>query len=89
MSLRSPAFWVACLAIGISMIAFVENPVIDRVKTLGLFRYLSTVENIHGEDFQLIPNTFACEDLHHHLPSGLLFGVSEPDTESRWKWFPP
>ena len=67
----------------------------QRFETLGIGRGLSQmivksgIENIHGEDFYIIPDTMHCEDLHHHAPSGLLFGAAESNAEDRWKWFPP
>ncbi|KAM3473562.1 hypothetical protein MY8738_008324 [Beauveria namnaoensis] len=36
-----------------------------------------------------IPDTPHCEDLHHHLASGLLFTACEASWEARHSWFPP
>ena len=60
-----------------------------RVKVFGISRPLSSIENLHGDGLQLIPDTFASEDIHYHTPSGLIYGVAEVDEQSRNNWFPP
>lgn len=72
-----------------SLAAVLYRPVTLRVEVLGLNRPASAIQNVHGEDFQLISDTLYCEDLHHHLPSGLLFSASEEKAETRRQWFPP
>ena len=72
-----------------SLAALLYRPVTLRLEVLGFTRPLDKIQNIHGEDFALIPDTLYCEDLHHHAPSNLLFGASEEKAENRWKWFPP
>ena len=73
----------------VSLTAVLYRPLSLRVEVLGLNRPLSKIQNIHGEDFRIIPDTLYCEDLHHHLHSSLLFGASEEKPETRMKWFPP
>ncbi|ATY66533.1 serum paraoxonase arylesterase family [Cordyceps militaris] len=48
----------------------------------------STIAN-EGLEAIKIPNTPHCEDLHHHLASGLLFTACEGNSEARHSWFPP
>ena len=79
----------AIFAALVSISAVLYNPIALRVKVLGISRGFGTIENIHGEDLRVIPDTLYCEDLHHHIPSGLLFGASEDNPDNRWKWFPP
>lgn len=73
----------------VSLAALLYKPVTLRLEVLGLIRPWDKIQNIHGEDFRIIPDTLYCEDLHYHEPSGLLFGASEEKPESRAKWFPP
>lgn len=73
----------------LSFVALLYKPVALRVEVLGLTRPLDKIQNIHGDDFRLIPDTLYCEDLHYHEHSNLLFGASEERPETRWKWFPP
>ncbi|KAL9126885.1 MAG: hypothetical protein Q9217_004143 [Psora testacea] len=80
---------IAVLAISASFVAVVYEPITRRVRVLGISRPLDKIQNLHGEGLKIIPNTIACEDLHHHTPSGLLFGVAETDEQSRKNWFPP
>lgn len=68
--------------------AVLFRPLSHRAEILGYLRPYE-VENIHGEDLTLIPDTIQCEDLHHHLPSGLLFAGCQGSEEERFSWFPP
>lgn len=77
---------VAVLA---SLAAVVYKPLTLRAEVLGINRPLDRIQNTHGEDFGVIADTLYTEDLHHHLPSGLLFGAAEEKVETRWNWFPP
>ena len=79
----------AISALLVSFTALLYKPLTLRAEVLGFTRPLDKIENIHGQDFRLIPDTLYCEDLHYHESSGLLFGASEEKPESRWKWFPP
>lgn len=79
----------AVSAILVSLAALFYKPITLRVEVLGLTRPLNKIQNVHGEDLRMIPDTLYCEDLHYHEHSHLLFGASEEKLETRWKWFPP
>ena len=72
-----------------SLIALLYSPFKLRAEVLGFTRSFKPPLNIHGEDLQVIPNTVQCEDIHHHLPSGLLFAGCQGRAEERFSWFPP
>ncbi|KAK2033029.1 serum paraoxonase/arylesterase [Colletotrichum zoysiae] len=60
-----------------------------RVITLkGIGRGVVNTPVLHGGDFVLIEDTVHCEDIHHHVPSGLLFTACEDDKTTRSAWFP-
>ncbi|KAK2060654.1 serum paraoxonase/arylesterase [Colletotrichum caudatum] len=60
-----------------------------RVITLrGIGRGVVNTPVLHGGDFVLIEDTIHCEDIHHHVPSGLLFTACEDDKTTRSSWFP-
>lgn len=77
------------LAILASLVAVLYKPLAHRVEVLGISKPLDKIQNIHGEEFQVVSDTLYTEDMHHHIPSGLLFGASEEKAETRWQWFPP
>ncbi|MCJ1435831.1 hypothetical protein MMC27_005207 [Xylographa pallens] len=79
-----PAFFVALAA----FTALLYNPIKLRAVVLGFTRSQASIQNIHGEDLKVIPNTVQCEDLHHHLPSGLLFAACQGRSAERFAWFP-
>lgn len=85
--LRYPSIPISTLAIVIMASLF--KPLTLRVKVLGVSRLFGSIENIHGEDLQVIPDTLFTEDLHYHAQSGQLFGASEGDEKTRNTWFPP
>jgi hypothetical protein len=60
-----------------------------RIEVLGLNRPLSSIQNIHGSDLLVIPDTAYCKDMRYHEPSGLLVAGCEENEENQWKWFPP
>ncbi|MCJ1358095.1 MAG: hypothetical protein MMC33_008093 [Icmadophila ericetorum] len=65
------------------------KPLSLRAEVLGLLRPHDSIQNVHGEDLKIIPDTVQCEDLHHHLPSGLLFAACQGSEDERFSWFPP
>lgn len=69
--------------------ALLYNPLKLRAEVLGFTRPYGSVQNIHGEGLKVIPDTVQCEDLHHHLPSGLLFTACQGKAAERFSWFPP
>jgi hypothetical protein len=73
----------------ISRIALLYKPLMLRIEVLGFNRPLSSIQNIHGSDLHVIPDTAYCEDMHCRESSGLLFAVCEENEENQWKWFPP
>ena len=77
------------VALFASIAAFLYNPLIARLRIGGAFRYWKGFENLHGEGMTAIPGLFGVEDLHFHEPSGIVFGLTEDNAESRGKWFPP
>ncbi|MCJ1405775.1 hypothetical protein MMC11_009005 [Xylographa trunciseda] len=77
-------FFVALAAVG----ALLYNPIKLRAEVLGFTRSQASIQNIHGEGLKVIPNTVQCEDLHHHLPSGLLFAACQGRPAERFLWFP-
>ncbi|MCJ1380675.1 hypothetical protein MMC17_003783 [Xylographa soralifera] len=79
-----PTFFVAIAAFA----ALLYNPIKLRAEVFGFTRSQVSIQNIHGEDLKVIPNTVQCEDLHHHLPSGLLFAGCQGRPAERFSWFP-
>ncbi|MCJ1282967.1 hypothetical protein MMC26_002294 [Xylographa opegraphella] len=79
-----PAFFVTLAALA----ALLYNPIKLRAEVLGYTRSQASIRNIHGEDLRVIPNTVQCEDLHYHLPSGLLFAACQGRSAERFSWFP-
>ena len=77
------------LAVLASLAAVLYKSVSLKVEVLGMNRPLDKIENIHGEDFRVLPDTLYLEDIHLHESSGLLFGAIEEKAETRWQWFPP
>ena len=77
------------LALFASLAAFLYNPINTRLDISGIRRKWTGFENVPGEGLAGIPDTFGCEDLHYHEPSGIVFGVTEDTAESRERWFPP
>lgn len=65
------------------------TPLTRRIEVLGIARLFRPIQNIHGEDLQILSDTVCTEDLHFHAPSGQLFGASEADDKTRKTWFPP
>lgn len=68
-----------------------ETAMYQQLKVFGIVPRGLPSYNIHGIDNQIhhIPGTRHCEDLHHHLRSGLLFGACEGPESPRWRWNPP
>lgn len=67
------------------------EPIKAKYHVVGFSRPRDSITNLHGERLVEIPHTPQCEDLHHHLPSGLLFTACEDqkDYDARRHWFPP
>ncbi|KAK2015048.1 serum paraoxonase/arylesterase [Colletotrichum eremochloae] len=58
------------------------------VTLAGIGREVVNTPVLHAEDFVVIKDTIHCEDIHHHVPSGLLFTACEDDETTRGVWFP-
>ncbi|TDZ38223.1 Serum paraoxonase/arylesterase 2 [Colletotrichum spinosum] len=69
---------------------YTYGPGIKRTATLfGLNRPAINTTVAHGGDLVFIGDTTHCEDIHHHIASGLLFTACEDDPKTREAWFPP
>ncbi|KAI0004435.1 calcium-dependent phosphotriesterase [Xylariaceae sp. FL0662B] len=71
-----------------ALTAVIYSPVKRRVAIMGLTRHPSSWTNIHGIENRAVPDTIACEDLHHHTPSGMLYSACMGDMEKMSGWFP-
>lgn len=58
-------------AAAVGGLAWFGKPIYQRAEQLGVIS--RHIENIHGTNLQLIPNTVACEDIHFEPYSGLLY----------------
>ncbi len=77
------------VALFVSIAAFLYNPIVLRLEIFGILRQWKGIENLHGEGLVAIPDLFGVEDIHYHEPTGIIFGLTEENLESRRKWFPP
>ncbi|GAB0138282.1 hypothetical protein EsDP_00006519 [Epichloe bromicola] len=55
---------------------------------LGFWRTNANTIMTDPSDFQTIPDTVQCEDVHYHEPSNLLFTACEGSQDTRQAWFP-
>ncbi|KAJ3535333.1 hypothetical protein NM208_g7171 [Fusarium decemcellulare] len=79
---------LAALSVLVAGIAIFIAPSIRLFTTVvGVFRQPSNTE-VAKHDFVTIPDTIHCEDMHHHLPSGLIFTACQ-DSNDHFTWFPP
>ncbi|OLN88990.1 Serum paraoxonase/arylesterase 2 [Colletotrichum chlorophyti] len=68
---------------------YTYGPAVKRTVTLmGLARTNVNTPVAHAGDLIFIDDTTHCEDIHHHVPSGLLFTACEDTAETRPLWFP-
>ncbi|KAI1411108.1 calcium-dependent phosphotriesterase [Hypoxylon sp. FL1857] len=79
--------YLATIVIGV-LSALLYAPIKREATVIGLFRPLSSWQNVHGIENRVIPDTVACEDLHYHEPSGLLYSACAGDMEKAAGWFP-
>lgn len=80
------AFGIALFA---TVAAFLFNPIVLRLRVLGVLRQWNGINNVYGAGLTAIPDLFGVEDLHYHEPTGVIFGLTEENIESRDRWFPP
>ncbi|KAI1078918.1 calcium-dependent phosphotriesterase [Whalleya microplaca] len=71
-----------------ALTAVLYSPLKRDIAILGLNRSPTSWKNIHGSESHVIPDTIACEDLHHHTPSGLIYTACTGDIEKVAGWFP-
>lgn len=72
------------------LIALYGPPTYHRLRVLGIVpTALPPRVSSSAYEIRTIPNTRHCEDLHHHLKSGLLFTACEGEASPRFDWFPP
>ncbi|KAK3995568.1 hypothetical protein QBC44DRAFT_19390 [Cladorrhinum sp. PSN332] len=80
---------LSAIAAVIAYFLYSTGPLVQRAVTvLGVFRRYPEGALVK-EAVTAIPDTTHCEDLHHHIPSGLLYTACEDDPTVRFKWFPP
>lgn len=76
------------VALVATIVGFYGPAVTRTVTVFGIFRTPANTP-VDAADIVFIDDTVHCEDLHHHLPSGLLFTACEDDPDTRYAWFPP
>ncbi|KAI0836307.1 calcium-dependent phosphotriesterase [Hypoxylon sp. FL0890] len=79
--------YLTTIVVGV-LSALLYAPVKREATIFGLFRPLNSWQNVHGIENRAIPDTIACEDLHYHEPSELLFSACTGDIEKAAGWFP-
>lgn len=72
-----------------ALVFYAYAPIKQRLVTLGVLRKSSSIQNIHGSELRIIPDTRHCEDLHFWPGSGLLYTACEGKDSPRMRWFPP
>ncbi|KAI1763921.1 calcium-dependent phosphotriesterase [Hypoxylon sp. FL1150] len=68
--------------------ALLYAPLKREATILGLFRPLDSWQNLHGTENHAIDDTTACEDLHYHEPSNMLYSACIGNTATAAEWFP-
>ncbi|KAI1502017.1 serum paraoxonase/arylesterase [Biscogniauxia marginata] len=71
-----------------ALVALLYPPLKQQAIVMGLTRPLASWENVHGFENRVIEDTVACEDLHYHEPSGLLYLGCGGDLVKASGWFP-
>ncbi|XXG95664.1 hypothetical protein Hte_001933 [Hypoxylon texense] len=79
--------YVSIVVVG-ALSAFLYAPLKREATILGLFRPLDSWQNVHGIENHAIDGTVACEDLHYHEPSNMLYAACGGDLEKAASWFP-
>jgi hypothetical protein len=76
------------LVAGLAVLSAVYGPALTRfITVVGVFRIPANTP-VDPADTVFIKDTIHCEDLHHHLPSNLLFTACEDSLDMRYDWFP-
>lgn len=87
----SKLFFAPLIAVAVAVLAGYINvrSIYRTLRITGVLRTDACTIANEGLQAVLIPDTPHCEDLHHHLASGLLFAACEGSLEARHSWFPP
>ena len=84
---RTTRFILALIAL---VGALYGPPVYNRLSVLGVFPTSIPLSTTTAESsVRTIPGTTQCEDVHHHVRSGLLFTACQGEEQTRLDWFPP
>lgn len=81
------SLYVTLVVVGV-LSALLYTPVKRGVVVLGFLRPIESWQNVHGIENRVIEDTVACEDLHYHEPSGMLYSACGGDLEKAATWFP-
>lgn len=79
--------YVTTIVVG-TLSALLYAPLKREATILGFFRPLGSWQNVHGIENHAIDGTVACEDLHYHEPSDMLYSACGGDIEKAAGWFP-
>lgn len=79
--------YLAVIVVGVFS-ALLYTPVKQEAIIMGLFRPLESWQNVHGIENRVIENTVACEDIHYHESSGMLYTACMRDIAKAAGWFP-
>ncbi|KAI2469671.1 calcium-dependent phosphotriesterase [Annulohypoxylon bovei var. microspora] len=79
--------YLTTIVVGI-LSALLYAPLKREAAIVGLLRPLNSWKNIHGIENRVIGDTVACEDLHYHEPSGMLYSACTGDMVKATSWFP-
>lgn len=81
-------FLYSVLAIVGGLAALLYAPIRHQIAIYGLTQSLDSWVNVHGLENHIIEDTVACEDIHFHETSGLLYSACAGDLEKAAGWFP-
>ncbi|KAI1488588.1 serum paraoxonase/arylesterase [Biscogniauxia mediterranea] len=71
-----------------ALAAFLYAPLKQGAIVMGLTRPLASWVNVHGLENRVIEDTVACEDVHYHAPTGMLYLGCVGDLVKASGWFP-
>ncbi|KAI1634766.1 serum paraoxonase/arylesterase [Biscogniauxia mediterranea] len=71
-----------------ALAAFLYAPLKQGAIVMGLTRPLASWVNVHGLENRVIEDTVACEDVHYHAPTGMLYLGCIGDLVKASGWFP-
>ncbi|KAI1777336.1 calcium-dependent phosphotriesterase [Hypoxylon cercidicola] len=79
--------YVTTIVVG-ALFALLYPPLKHTATVMGLFRPLHSWQNLHGMENHFIDGTIACEDLHYHEHSAMLYSACAGNAEKAAGWFP-